>query len=128
LQFQRASLSCNKSFKGIILVLRIKTVSKLVLQVATNTEGNKNAGNAILYECVQTIMAIEAIGGLRVLAINILGRFLANRDNNIRCIFLPARLGFSVASLGETVLQCWYIILLLLRYDLGIRTKKTSIN
>ncbi len=49
------------------------------LQVATSTEGNRNAGNAILYEAVQTIMGVEAIGGLRVLAINILGRFLANK-------------------------------------------------
>lgn len=49
------------------------------MQVATGIEGNKNAGNAILYECVQTIMAVEAIGGLRVLAINILGRFLSNK-------------------------------------------------
>lgn len=57
-------------------------------QVATNTEANKNAGNAILYECVNTIMAVEAIGGLRVLAVNILGRFLANRDNNIRYVAL----------------------------------------
>lgn len=62
-----------------------------LLQVATNTEGTKNAGKAILYECVLTIMAIEDIGGLRVLAINILGRFLANMDNNIRSFifFLP---------------------------------------
>jgi len=59
---------------------------QLFIQVATKTESNKNAGNAILYECVQTIMGIEATSGLRVLAINILGRFLSNRDNNIRSI------------------------------------------
>lgn len=54
------------------------------VQVATNTEANKNTGNSILYECVNTIFGVESIGGLRVLAINILGRFLTNRDNNIR--------------------------------------------
>ncbi|GAU36898.1 hypothetical protein TSUD_220670, partial [Trifolium subterraneum] len=59
-----------------------------LLRVATKTESNKVAGNAILYECVQTIMSIEDNGGLRVLAINILGRFLSNRDNNIRYVAL----------------------------------------
>ena len=50
------------------------TMSDVLAQVATNTEVARNAGNAILYECVQTIMGVESIGGLRVLAVNILGR------------------------------------------------------
>jgi AP-1 complex subunit gamma-1 len=59
-------------------------MNDILAQVAINTEPTKNPGNAILYECVQTIMSIEAENGLRVLAVNILGRFLQNRDNNIR--------------------------------------------
>ncbi|KAL5063177.1 hypothetical protein RYX36_024914 [Vicia faba] len=64
------------------------SMNDILAQVATKTESNKVAGNAILYECVQTIMSIEDNGGLRVLAINILGRFLSNRDNNIRYVAL----------------------------------------
>lgn len=43
-------------------------------QVATTTETAKNAGNAILYECVQTIMKLESDTSLRSMAVNILGR------------------------------------------------------
>ncbi|KAK4488848.1 hypothetical protein RD792_004638 [Penstemon davidsonii] len=64
------------------------TMNDILAQVATKTESNKNAGNAILYECVATIMSIEENGGLRVLAVNILGRFLSSRDNNIRYVAL----------------------------------------
>ena len=65
-------------------------MNDLLAQIATNTEGNKNTGNTILYESVRTIMNIEASAGLRVLAINILGRFLSNRENNVRYVALKS--------------------------------------
>ncbi|RYR65056.1 hypothetical protein Ahy_A03g011057 isoform B [Arachis hypogaea] len=64
------------------------SMNDILAQVGTKTESNKVAANAILYECVQTIMSIEGNGGLRVLAIGILGKFLSNRDNNIRYVAL----------------------------------------
>ncbi|KAJ8451657.1 hypothetical protein Cgig2_018291 [Carnegiea gigantea] len=63
-------------------------MNDILAQVATKTESNRNAGNAILYQCVETIMSIEDNSGLHVLAINILGRFLSNKDNNIRYVAL----------------------------------------
>ena len=63
-------------------------LNDILAQIATNTDASKNAGNAVLYECVQTIMAINAESGLRVLGINILGKFLTNKDNNIKYVAL----------------------------------------
>lgn len=82
-------------------------MTDILAQVAANVEGSRNAGNAILYEAVSTIMGIETIGGLRVMAVNVLGRFLGNRDNNIRYVALNtlAKVGCRPWGMGSSKLR-----------------------
>lgn len=63
-------------------------MNDVLAQVASTSESANNAGNAVLYECVQTILAIDSEPSLRVMAVNVLGRFLLNKDNNIRYVAL----------------------------------------
>ncbi|PWA85586.1 hypothetical protein CTI12_AA147980 [Artemisia annua] len=87
-------------------------MSDTLAQVATRTDSSRNVGNAILYECVETILSIQDIGGLHVLAMNILCRFLSNRDNNIRYAALnmltktKAIDGQAVQRQRPTILKC----------------------
>ena len=85
-------------------ILTPEEMNDLLAQIATNTDGSRNAGNAILYECVNTIMSLpNADSGLRVLGVNILGRFLTNKDNNVRYVALATLQ--RVVSIDEKAVQ-----------------------
>ncbi|CAM5072238.1 unnamed protein product [Eretmochelys imbricata] len=69
-----------------------EAMNDTLAQVAMNTETSHNVGSAVLYETVLTITAVHSAPGLRVLAVNILGRFLLSRDRNIRSVALMSLL------------------------------------
>ncbi|KAM8783658.1 AP-1 complex subunit gamma-like 2 isoform 1-T1 [Rhynchonycteris naso] len=89
-----------------------ENMNDLLAQVATNTDTSRNAGSAVLFETVLTIMDIRSAAGLRVLAVNILGRFLLNSDKNIRYVALTSLLQLvqsdhsAVQRHRPTVVEC----------------------
>lgn len=60
----------------------------LLTQIATNTDGAKNCGQAILYETARTIFSLNLEQPLRVLGVNILAKFLSQKDNNTKYVAL----------------------------------------
>ncbi|KAI8368059.1 adaptin N terminal region-domain-containing protein [Blakeslea trispora] len=105
-----------------------EAMNDILAQVATNTESNKSVGNSILYETVLTIMNIQSEAGLRVLAVNILGKFLSNRDNNIRYVALET-LNKTVGIETQAVQRHRNIILDCLRDgDISIRRRALELS
>ena len=85
------------------------------------TYGPRNTGNSILYECVLTIMSIEAESGLRVLGVNILGRFLLSRApwplRRVSCrVVFWGLLSASLAGLRTSILRQRIFLALAVKY------------
>lgn len=78
-------------------------MSDVLAHIASTTDSGKNVGCAVLYQSVLTILGIEADSGLRVLGVNILGKFLTNKDNNTRYVALNTLL--QVIEIEPTAVQ-----------------------
>lgn len=70
----------------------LEEINDILTQVASNIESGKNAAHAILYECVKTIFAIQSDQSLKILGVNLLGKFLSTKDNNTRYVALDTLL------------------------------------
>ncbi|CAG8440588.1 11934_t:CDS:10 [Diversispora eburnea] len=112
----------------ILKLLRILGKGDAEASEAMNDILAQNVGNSILYETVQTIMEIQSESGLRTLAINILGKFLTNRDNNIRYVALTT-LNKTVSIDTNAVQRHRNIILDCLRDgDISIRRRALELS
>jgi AP-1 complex subunit gamma-1 len=87
-------------------------MNDILASVATNTEVNRNVGNAVLYELVKTIMSIKSSSGLRSIGSNILGKLLSSKDNNYKYIALNTLQAVSKVDLNavqkhkNVILEC----------------------
>ncbi|ODV82128.1 Adaptor protein complex AP-1 gamma subunit [Suhomyces tanzawaensis NRRL Y-17324] len=81
----------------------LEQVNDILTQVASNLESGKNAAHAILYECVKSIFAIQSDQSLKILGVNILGKFLSTKDNNTRYVALDTLL--SVINIEPLAVQ-----------------------
>ncbi|CDK27897.1 unnamed protein product [Kuraishia capsulata CBS 1993] len=66
----------------------IDRLTDLLTQIASKVETLKNAPNAVLYEVVKTIFEIQSDSSLKILGVNVLGKFLGSKDNNSRYVAL----------------------------------------
>lgn len=66
-----------------------EAMADALTHLATAVDGNRNVGQAVLYEALTTILRIRSDDALRTMAVNILARLLTSHtDNNLRYVGL----------------------------------------
>jgi len=87
----------------------------VLIKILSNTDSSSNAGLAVIYECVRTVISIRELPGtLRSLAVETLGGRLLNeaKDNNARYVSLQCLLSVveekkeQVKRYQDTILEC----------------------
>ncbi|KAJ1670677.1 clathrin associated protein complex large subunit, partial [Spiromyces aspiralis] len=106
----------------------VEQINDVLTLVATQTDGSRNVGTAVLYECAVTILSTPSDASLRSLAINLLGKFLSHRDNNIRYVALST-LSQAVITESPVVQRHRTTVLACLRDpDISIRRRALDLS
>lgn len=99
----------------------------LLTQISSNVEFGKNAGNLILYEVVRSIFQLKnSNSALKVLGINLLGKFLTLKDNNIKYISLNTLL--TVVKFEPKTVQRHQSIIINCLFDNDISIKRRALE
>lgn len=99
-------------------------MTEVLTKTITNTDKSKNTGNAVIYECVKTIMEIDCDQTLRNMAISQLGSFLGNKkDNNLRYVALHTMKKVSKLDSQAVSRQLPTVVECLKDHDISIRKR-----
>lgn len=66
----------------------LRTISDVLVAVATSTDAQKLAGASVLYEVVRTALALDTTDEVQQTAVTALGLFLAHTDTSVRYVAL----------------------------------------
>lgn len=103
-------------------------LNDLLTKIATNSNGTKNSAHAVLYECVRTIFALQLDQSLRVLAVNVLAKFLSGKDNNTKYVALNTLLHVAPQEPQTVQKHRKFISKCLFDTDVSIRTRAVELT
>lgn len=108
------------------IVDNFENINDLLTQICAKFENSKGAGYSVLYEAIKTIFAINSDSSLKVLGINILSKFLVQKDNNIRYVALDTLL--QVIEFEPLAVQRHRNIIVGCLYDGDISIRRRSLE
>ena len=127
--FLQAKILETLAYFGKIEDEENEEMSNLLGSLPNSTEtSTKNTGNAVLYELVKTIFSYESSNGLRTLASSILGKFLANKDNNYKYIAMNSLMDIARIDLNSVQKHKNIILEFLNDSDIAIKRKSLDLT
>lgn len=123
-------VSLLKTLRIIMVDINQENLEKfndILTQVCAKFETTRGGpSHAILYECVKTIFSINSDSSLKILGVNILSKFLTQKDNNIKYVALNTLL--NVIDYEPLAVQRHRTIIVACLNDMDISIRRRSIE